>query len=73
MLAHSSQHDAEEPTVTTSGACLEEEEVVLFAFDRAFGAGAHILVTLPEVAFSGDEGMQSIVLLGIGVDDPTIG
>ena len=73
VLAHGSQHDAEEPTVTASSARLEEEEVVLFALDRAFGAGTHILVTLPEIAFSGDEGMQSIVLLGIGIDDPTIG
>ena len=72
VLAHSSQYDAKEPTVATSGARLEEEEVVLFALDRAFGAGAHVLVALPESAFSGDEGVQAIVLLGIGVDDAAI-
>ncbi|NIN65005.1 MAG: hypothetical protein GTO63_09950, partial [Anaerolineae bacterium] len=68
-----SQEDAKEPAVTASGARLEEKKVVLFAFDRAFGARACILVYLPEGALSGDEGVQPIVLLGIGVDDAAIG
>ncbi len=73
VLAHSGQDDAKEPAVTASGARLEEEEVVLLALDRAFGTRACILVALPVCASSGDEGMQAIVLLGIGVDDTTIG
>jgi hypothetical protein len=52
---------------------LEEVEVVLFAFDGAFGTGASIPVTLPEVTVSGDESMEAVVVLGIGIDDPTVG
>ena len=73
VLAHSSQHDAEEPSVTAGGTRLEEREVVLFALDGTFGAGACILVGLPERAISGDEGVQAVVLVGIGVDDAAIG
>ena len=39
----------------------------------ALGAGAGILVALPEGAIPGDEGMQAVVFLGIGVDDAAIG
>jgi hypothetical protein len=73
VLAHGSQHEAEEPAVTASGAGLEQAEVILFAFDGALGTGAGILVALPEVTIPGDEGMESVVLLGIGVDDPPVG
>ena len=72
VLAHSGQHDAKEPPVTSSGARLREKEVTLFAFDRAFGTGACILVALPESTLSGDEGVQAVVLLGIGIDDAAI-
>ena len=73
VLAHGSEHDAKEPAVTSSGACLEEGEVTLFALDRAFGTGTSILVALPERGISGDESVQAIVLLGIGIDDAAIG
>ena len=73
VLAHSSQHQAEEPSVTASSASMEKVKVILLALDGAFGAGAGILVTLPEVAISGDDGMETVVFLGIGVDDTTIG
>ena len=73
MLAHGSQHDAEEPSVAASGTCLEEQEVALFALDGTFGAGACILVRLPEGAVSGDESVQAVVLLGIGIDDAAVG
>ena len=72
MLAHSSEHDAKEPAVTSSGTCLEEEEVSFFALDRAFSTGTSILVALPERAISGDEGVQAVVLLGIGIDDAAV-
>ena len=72
MLAYGSQHDAEEPPVAASGTRLEEQEVVLFALDGTFGARACILVNLPEGTVSGDEGVEAIVLLGIGVEDTTI-
>jgi hypothetical protein len=48
-------------------------EVVLFAFDGAFGTGAGVFVEVPEVATSGDEGVEAIVHLGVGVDDAAIG
>ena len=73
VLAHGGQDDAKEPAVTASSAGLEKQKVVLFALDRAFGAGAGIEMSLPEVAGSGDEGVQPVVLLGIGVDDAAIG
>ena len=73
MLAHGGQHEPEEPAVTASGAGLKQEEVILLALDRAFGAGAGILVALPKVTIPGDEGMESVILLGIGVDDPAVG
>ena len=73
VLAHGGQDEAKEPAFTASGAGLEKQKVVFFAFDRAFGAGASIEVCLPEVAFSGDESMQTVVLLGIGVEDAAIG
>ena len=72
MLTHSGESQAEEPAVAARGTSLEQMKVVLFALDRAFGAGAHVLVALPESAFPGDESMESIVLLGIGVDDAAI-
>ena len=73
MLAHGGQHQAKEPAIPASGLGLEQVEVVLFTFDGAFGAGAGIAVTVPEVTVSRDEGMEAIVFLGIGVDDPPIG
>jgi len=73
VLAHSGQEDTKEPAVAASGACLEKQKVILFAFDRAFGARACILVYLPESAVSGDEGVQAIVLLGISIDDTAVG
>ena len=73
MLAHSSQHEPEEPAVTAGGASLEQEEVILLALDRAFGAGASILMALPKVTVPGDESMESVILLGVGVDDAAVG
>ncbi len=73
VLAHCGEHHAEEPAVAAGGVRLQEVEVVLLAFDRAFGAGAGVLMALPEVAVSGDQGMEAIVLLGVGVDDATVG
>ena len=72
VLAHRGQDDAKEPAVTASGARLEEHKVVLFAFDRSFGTGARIQVTLPEQAVSRDEGMQAVVLFRIGEEDAAI-
>ena len=40
VLAHSSQHEAEEPAVTASSARLEQVKVVLLAFDGALGTRA---------------------------------
>ena len=57
VLTHSSEHDTEKPTVPAGGTGQQEHKVVLFAFDGAFGAGASILVTLPERTVPGDEGM----------------
>ena len=72
MLTHRSKDDTEEPALTTSGAGLEQAEVVLLAFDGTLGTGAALGVTLPKVAIPGDKGEQAKVLLRIGVDDPTI-
>lgn len=73
MLAHSSQHQAEEPTGTTGSSGLQESEVILLAFDGAFGTGARVLMGVPEVAISRDERVQAIVLLRVGVDDASVG
>ena len=73
VLAHCGQDDTKEPAVATSSARLKQKKVILFAFDRAFGARACILVYLPEGAVSGDESVQAIVLLGIGIDDAAVG
>lgn len=72
VLAHGGQHEPEEPTVTPGGAGLKQMEIVLLALDRAFGAGAGILMALPKVTIPGDEGMESVVLLRIGVDDSAV-
>ena len=73
VLAHGSEHDTEEPAVAASGVGLEEMEVVLLTLDRAFGTGAGVFVKVPENAISGDESVEAIVLLGIGVEDATVG
>ncbi len=73
MLTHSSQHQAKEPTATTSGASLQETEVILLALDGALGARAGVFMRLPKVAISRNECVQAIVLLRIGVDDAAIG
>ena len=72
MLTHSGQDQAKEPAFSASGLGQQEVKVVLFAFDRAFGTRAGITVALPEVTISGDQGMKPIVLLGIGVNDPSV-
>ena len=51
---------------------MEESEVTLLALDGAFSTRAGILVRVPKVAISGDEGVQAIVLLWVGVDDAAI-
>ena len=73
VLTHGGEHDAEEPAVAASGAGLKEMEIVLLAFDGAFGTGAGVFVEVPEVAISGDESVEAIVLLGIGVEDAAVG
>ena len=73
MLTHSGKDDAEEPTVTASGASLKENKVVLFALNGAFGTRACLLVALPERTLPGDERMQAIVLLWVGIDDAAKG
>ena len=73
MLTHRGEHDTEEPAVAASGAGLAEMEVVFLAFDRSFSARAGIFVKIPEQATSGDRRVKAIVLLGVGVDDATIG
>ena len=73
MLAHGSEHQAEEPAVAASGASLKQVEVILLPLDGALGAGAGIFVALPKVTIPWDEGMESVVLLGIGVEDPAVG
>ena len=72
VLTHRGEHHTEEPAVTTSGADDAQAEVVLLALDRTLGTRAALGVALPEVAISGDKGVQAKVLLRIGVDDPTI-
>ena len=47
-------------------------EVMLLAPDGTLGAGASILMALPKVTIPGDEGMQAIVFLGIGVNDAAV-
>ena len=73
VLAHGGQHEPEEPAITTSGAGLEQVEVILLPLDRAFSAGAGILMALPKVTIPGYEGMEAVVLLEVGIDDPAIG
>ena len=72
VLAHSGEHHAEEPAVAASGASLEQGTVELLALDGTLGTGTTLCVTLPEIAVPGDQGMQAIVLLRIGIDDAAI-
>jgi hypothetical protein len=73
MLAHGSEHNPEEPAISASGAGFEEMEIVLLALDGAFGTGACVFVEIPECAIPGDESVEAIVLLGIGVEDTAVG
>ena len=73
VLAHGSEDDTEEPAVAASGAGFEEMEIVLLTLDGAFGTGAGVFVKVPEVAISGNQGVEAIVLLGVGVDDAAVG
>ena len=72
VLAHSGQDQAKKPAVPAGGFGLQEMEIILFAFDRAFGTRASVEVELEEIALSGNKGVQAIVFLGVGVDDPAI-
>ena len=47
-------------------------EVTLFALDGTLGARTSIHMALPKVTIPGDEGMQAIILLGIGVNDAAV-
>ena len=51
---------------------MQKTEVVLLALDGALGTRAGVLVRLPKVTISRDEGVQAIVLLWVGVDDAAI-
>ena len=73
VLAHSGQHKPKKPAVTPGGADLEQVKVKLLALDGTLGARTGILMALPEITIPGDKGVQTVVLLGIGIDDPTIG
>ena len=73
MLTHSSQHEAKEPPVTASGTGLQESEVTLLALDGALSTRAGVLMRLPKIAVSWDEGVQAIVFLWVGVDDASVG
>lgn len=64
VLTHGGEHDAEEPAVAVSGAGFKEMEIVLLAFDGAFGTGAGVFVKVPEDAISGNESVEAIVCLG---------
>ena len=72
VLTASGQDQAKEPTLPTSGFGLKQEVVILLAFDGAFGTGTSVAMGLEEVTVSGDKGMETIVLFGIGVNDATI-
>ena len=73
MLTHSGQHDPEKPPIPTGGADLEQAEVVLLALDGTLGTGAALSVEVPKVGIPGDEGVQAVVALGIGVDNAAVG
>ena len=73
VLTHSGQDQPEEPAFAASGARLKQAKVKLLALDGTLGAGATVFVELPQVTIPGDEGMQAVVFLGIGVDDAAIG
>jgi len=73
VVTHNSQHHAKEPPVTASGAGLQESEVTLLALDGALSTRASVLMRLPKMAVSRDEGVQAIVLLWVGVDDASVG
>jgi hypothetical protein len=72
VLTHRGQDSTEEPAFPPRCAGVGQVEIVLFAFDRAFGAGAGVLMQLPESGVSGDERMPAIVLLGVGIDDAAL-
>jgi len=73
VLTAGGQDQPEEPVVATGGLGLKQVKVVLLAFDRAFGTGAGIAMSLPAGGVSRDKRMEAVVLFGIGVDDPAIG
>lgn len=72
MLTHRGEERAKEPALPPGGASVGQAEIVFFTFDRAFGAGAGVLMQLPERGVSGDEGVPAIVVLRIGIDDAAI-
>lgn len=72
MLTHSSQHQAEEPTITASGTGLQKSKVILLSFDGTLGTGTCVQMRLPKITVSWDERVKAIVLLWVGVDDATV-
>jgi hypothetical protein len=73
VLTHRGKNDPKEPPIPASGFGPQQIKVVLFAFDGAFGTRTGITMALPQDAVSRDEGMKPIIVLGIGIDDPTVG
>jgi hypothetical protein len=51
---------------------LEQVKIVLFAFNGAFGARTGITVALPEGSIAGEEGVEAVVFMRVGIDDPAI-
>ena len=72
-MADRGEHNAQEPALATSGAGLIQQKVVLFALVRAFDAAMVVVVLGPKVRIARDRGEETIVGLGIGINDASIG
>ena len=52
---------------------MKQRKVELLTLDGTLSARALVLMAIPKVTIPGNEGVQAVVLLRIGVDDATIG
>ena len=72
-MADRGEHHAEKPAFASGGVRLCEQVVILLAFVGTLDTAMVIVVLPPQVGVARERSEESIVGLGIGVDDATVG
>lgn len=73
MLTDRGEHHAQEPAFASCGAGLLEQIVILLALVGTLDTTMMVVMLPPEFRVAREGCEESVVGLGIGVDDPPVG